>query len=426
MERAIPTDPSIDQFIRSQKADLVLVTPLVDLGSSQVDYVRSAKRLGVKTGLCVCSWDNLTNKGLIRIIPDLVAVWNDMQKTEAVELHGAPPSRVVVTGAPTYDHWFGWRPSTSREEFCRQVGLAVDKPFLVYLCSSPFIAPRETRFVETWIQAVRTAPDARLREVGILIRPHPQNAEQWREVDFSSFGNVAIWPRGGANPINAAAKSGFYDSLYHSAAVVGVNTSAQIEAGIVGKTVYTVLDPEFAETQEGTLHFHHLLNVNGGLLHVARDLSEHLAQVGVVFDEGEALARKSRRFIESFVRPQGLDRPATPLLVDAIEQTATLPVPLPEQMPVWYYPLRWCCWLLGKAVNPTKKQKRQERVRQSRKNGKVDGKKHKQGTELAVTLPVSEKAAASNPILLDEPIEVVAERDTEKNRPYIEVARGNR
>ena len=63
--------------------------------------------------------------------------------------------------------------------------------------------------------------------------------------------------------------------MYHTEAVVGVNTSAMIESGIVGRPVYTVQAEEFAATQEGTLHFQHLKNVDGGLLHLAANLDEH-------------------------------------------------------------------------------------------------------------------------------------------------------
>jgi hypothetical protein len=63
----------------------------------------------------------------------------------------------------------------------------------------------------------------------------------------------------GANPLDEASRAQYHDSIYHSAAVVGVNTSALIESAIVGRAVYTVLAPEFRDTQEGTLHFHHLV-----------------------------------------------------------------------------------------------------------------------------------------------------------------------
>jgi hypothetical protein len=111
--------------------------------------------------------------------------------------------------------------------------------------------------------------------------------------------------------------------MYHSDLVIGLNTSGLIEAGIVGKPVFTVLDPAFADTQGGTLHFHYL--VDQGLLSVASDLSQHFEQMTTALQSGD-LGRVSRmRFLEAFVRPLGLTRPCTPLLAAAIEATASVP-----------------------------------------------------------------------------------------------------
>jgi hypothetical protein len=41
---------------------------------------------------------NLTNRGLIRVEPDRVLVWSDIQRKEATELHSVSSERVVVTG----------------------------------------------------------------------------------------------------------------------------------------------------------------------------------------------------------------------------------------------------------------------------------------------------------------------------------------
>src|SRR5262245_46576113 len=88
IEQIIPTSNALEAFVRGQRPDLVLVTPLIELGSQQVDYVKCARRLGIRSALCVASWDNLTSKGLVRVIPDHVVVWNEAQKTEAMTLHG--------------------------------------------------------------------------------------------------------------------------------------------------------------------------------------------------------------------------------------------------------------------------------------------------------------------------------------------------
>jgi hypothetical protein len=51
-----------------------------------------------------------------------------------------------------------------------------------------------------------------------------------------------------------------------------LNTSAFLEAAVVGKPVHTVLVDDISKhNQEGTIHFHYLLDVNGGLLRVARN-----------------------------------------------------------------------------------------------------------------------------------------------------------
>src|SRR4030095_13968020 len=93
------------------------------------------------SALCVASWDNLTSKGLVRVLPDHVVVWNEAQKREATALHGVPADRVLVTGAQLFDRWFTMQPSRSREEFCRAAGLDPERPFLLYVGASLFIAP---------------------------------------------------------------------------------------------------------------------------------------------------------------------------------------------------------------------------------------------------------------------------------------------
>ena len=336
-ERSLPVRPEVLNILDRERPDVLMVTPLLYFGSQQSDYVRAARMRGIPSVLCVGSWDHLTTKGLIHEVPDRVVVWNDAQREEAARFHGVEPERVVVTGAQAYDHWFSTRPSSTREEFCARVGLGSDRPFLLYLCSSPFIAPEEVPFVRRWLAAIRASGPETLRSIGVLIRPHPQNSAQWRDVDLSEFGDVAIWPRGGANPVDAAARADYYDSMFHSLAVVGVNTSALIESGIVGRLVFSVADGAFAATQEGTLHFQHLKSVNGGLLHLASSLEEHTGQLAHLVADIAGRAHPPRAFIQAFVRPHGLDVPATPRVVDAIEELAAAvgslsrPVAQPER-----------------------------------------------------------------------------------------------
>ncbi len=326
LEALVRPHPAIEVFLRDQRPDLLLVTPLIELGSQQVDVVKCARRLGVRSALCVASWDNLTSKGLIRTVPDHVVVWNEAQKVEAVALHGARPDQVVVTGAQLFDKWFAARPSLSREAFCRRVGLDPDRPFVLYVGSSMFIAPQEVPFAERWLAAVRRASRGSDESLGILFRPHPANAEQWRALDADAEAQVALWPPIGTDPTAEDFRSDFFDSLYFSGAVVGINTSAQIEAAILGRPVLTIRAPEFVHAQHGTLHFEHLVREGAGCVQESASLEEHVRQLlAAVRDPGPAVAR-NRHFVESFIRPLGVDRPAVPVFVAAVGALAQLPV----------------------------------------------------------------------------------------------------
>lgn len=318
---AIPPSPEITSFIRSQGPDAVAAAPVVELGSAQVEYLTAARALGIPVGVCVASWDNLTNKGLMRIVPDLVVVWNEIQRREAVELHGVPREHIVTTGAQRFDWWWERSPSRSSEVFREVVGLDTSRQYVLYVCSSPFIAPDEVTFVREWLRELRSSQDEQVARLGVLVRPHPQNAAQWADVDLSELSNVVVYPAGGAQADDEHARDDYFDSLQHSAAVVGINTSAQVEAAILGKTVLTVAHPAFAGTQDGTLHFRYLRWENGGNVRVASSFSEHFDQLGrVVSGDGVADREHVLAFARTFLRPH--DTPSAPLVADSLEALA--------------------------------------------------------------------------------------------------------
>ena len=332
-ERAVPPAPELSDVVMAHRPDITLVTPLIDLGSYQHDVVRVSRSLGIPTGVCIGSWDHLSSKALIRDQPDRVFVWNDTQKREAVTMHGVEPARVVVTGAQCFDHWFDRQPALGYTEFARKVGLDPARRFIVYVCSALFEgSPNEAQFVLEWIAALRASGHEDLRRIGILIRPHPKRSFEWDGIDLSGFENVSLWPRRGTAPSDTSSKADYFDTLFHSSAVVGINTSALIEGGIVGRAVHTFLLPEFQTCQEGTLHFRYLLDA--GLLRAGRDLSEHVAQLAATLAGADPAQHSNRAFVESFVRPHGLGVSATDTFVHAVEHLASMS-PAPLRDPVW-------------------------------------------------------------------------------------------
>jgi hypothetical protein len=315
LDDRLPLAEGWREEVRRRSPDAVLVSPLVTHGSPQANWIRVADELGIPSVLPVASWDNLSNKGIIKRAPSLTIVWNETQADEAVSLHRIPRERVAVTGAHSFDHWFTRVPSSTRSEFAARIGLPDDGPFFLYVCSSKFIAGDERAFVKEWLQHVR-AHDV-LRDVNVVVRPHPFNARAWADADFGDP-RVVITPREGEIPLGGESRDAYFDAIHHSLGTVGLSTSVFVEAAILDRVSFTVVTPRYRGTQEGTLHFAHVAGPDGVLV-VARDWDEHLEQLAGQLVEPDRYVERVRRFVETFVRPHGREVPAAPLAVAAVE-----------------------------------------------------------------------------------------------------------
>ena len=139
--------------------------------------MKAAHRLDVPVVFIPFSWDNLTNKGLMRVQPDRVIVWNDIQRREAIELHACVPDSVVIAGAARFDDFFARQPSTSRAEFCPYGLDAASR----WCCISARRNGRAERNGADWrwAESFRSSDDPTIRECSLLVRPHPASRMSW-------------------------------------------------------------------------------------------------------------------------------------------------------------------------------------------------------------------------------------------------------
>ena len=378
IERHLPRSRAMTKALEEQHPDVVLLTSLTFSRSFGMEQMKAARALGIPTAACIMSWDHLSSKALIHIQPDATIVWNDVQKREAIEMHGVPESRIVVTGAQCYDQWFDKRPERSREQFCRQVGLDPQRPFVLYVCSamSPVPDPVEPVFVKHWIEAVRSSNDPVLRNAGVLVRPHPERIKEWAGVTLDGLDNVVVH---GRNPIDAEAKADYFDSISYSSAVVGLCTTVFLEAAIIGRPVLTMQLPAYRIHQDGMTHFRYLLEVEGGLLHTAPDVPSHLAQLAQAMRSDGSREERNRRFLTAFVRPAGLDVASTPMFVEAVEalgrtglhaQSKPSPVPLTLRAAVRASHTAIGQWLLMDAIDIAREES--ERANRAHKEQVLD------------------------------------------------------
>ena len=324
-DRVIPAALWATEFLSRQKPDVVFVSPLVTLGvaaRSQTECVKAARRLGIPVIVGVASWDHLTSKGLVRVVPDALTVWNETQVRQATELHRIPRARVIVSGAQSLDHWFAPADPGAPARLRRELGIEVDRPLLLYVGSSKNMAPgdSEPEFVRRWVAALRARAGSRGSRGFVIVRPHPGNLEPWRDVTIP---DAVVYPTSYSGmPLSDAEVEGFRASMLASDAVVGVNTTAMIEAAILDRPVLTVRDAAFGHSQEQTLHFEHLTRDAHGFVLAAETLDDHVGQLEAVLENPGSRQDAARAFVGAFVRPLGTGSSATGHLCDSIERVA--------------------------------------------------------------------------------------------------------
>lgn len=322
-EEAVPPSQEAMELVLNIKPDYVIVTPLINFASKEVDLVKAAQKHNIPTLLATASWDNLTNKGKIMVETDHVAVWNKAMAQEATRLHKIAQHKIWITGAPPFDHWFNRVVSRDKKTFCSYLGLDPAKAIIVYLCSSNSIAgENELDIINNWKKAINESDFKKLVEANILIRPHPMAIASWQNLlptNKRTIGNLdraTIWPLNVKHPTSEQGRADLFDTLYHADAIVGLNTSTMIEAAILDKPVLTFLDHAATASQTGNLHFKHL--EKGKFMFKANNLAEHISQLANVLESPPNITKACRKFIKRFVRPLGREVMASSQLASHI------------------------------------------------------------------------------------------------------------
>ncbi len=186
LDRFVPSDAGVLAIIDKYKPDLLLA-PDVAFGIDRV-FLRACKRSDIPVIGMVRSWDNLTSKGTIQLLPDKLILYTERMQKQAIKYTGIANDDIIITGPPGYDEFFRPR-AVTREEFCRTMGIDPKQRIILF---APFY-DRFTGSAVIMLNALLEAIDAgRLpRDLHILVRYRPATpkipAEQIRKSDHVSF-----------------------------------------------------------------------------------------------------------------------------------------------------------------------------------------------------------------------------------------------
>lgn len=309
IESCIEPDPKVLNWLAEFQPQVLFVSPYIMSADLEVEYVKAAQKLGIPTVASVLSWDNLVSKGTYLVRPDWLLVWNQNLMEEAIAIHEFAREKVFITGAPVYDPWFDLKPSPDREAFCAECGLNPNNPFVLFLGSSQTITSLDVEFIKALIAHFETM-DAKNRP-SILIRPHP-----YAPFDMTTYESdwVRVYPKQGGRPDMDETRQVYFNTLHYSAAVVGVNTTGFLDAAIVDRPCVTLMDDQMRAGQGA--HFDYLIDAD--FIDVAKDRSEVFCAIDRIVAGTDSRKDERREFIRRFMRPQGIEIPASEVMAKAI------------------------------------------------------------------------------------------------------------
>lgn len=220
-----------DSLLTSYNPDLVFSTDVQN--ELDADLMTEAKKRGIDTVGMVRSWDNMTSKGLLRILPDRFVVHNEIIKSELARFNGVEPASVTPVGIPHYDRYV--RPThTERAAFLADFGLDPKKKTVLY-------APVGDRYVRDNGLDLLVIQTLRTLDCNVLVRLPPTDSVTGAKTSAEA-GHVAVYETGvrpwsgeiggGAktNEIGEADEALLIDSLTFADVVVTGQSTIVIDA----------------------------------------------------------------------------------------------------------------------------------------------------------------------------------------------------
>lgn len=232
-----------DKFFEKYEPDLVFLANI--FYEPEVHFLRAAKKYKVKNIGFINSWDKITGRCVLRIVPNKFVVFNDQVREELAAFDGAKDENIFVGGVPQYDVYFNSRAS-SREEFCKRVKIAPENKILVYAPIGGAYSDSDWKMIDLLNQFKKEGHFGKNTE--ILVRFHPYDIVDPKEISKRPYlkydyvgmrfsDKISFDERGEDWELDTSELERLRDTLYHMSLLICYASSLSIEAAIFDKPV---------------------------------------------------------------------------------------------------------------------------------------------------------------------------------------------
>ena len=222
-----------EEYFEKYQPDLVFITDIFE--PDDIELAQEARSRGVRVLGMVRSWDNITTKGLNRVVTDKLVVNTPRIKEEAINYCDFEPEDVFVVGIPNYDAYVADE-RISKNSLFKKLALDPNKKTVFFAAPSDIYTQGDP-ITKKVVDALETA------DIQIILRLYivgSVNLDGIREIP----GKLALDDPGqGDNFISAdliGKDAHLADLICHSDVVVAFASTLAIDAIVFDKPVVFV------------------------------------------------------------------------------------------------------------------------------------------------------------------------------------------
>lgn len=255
--------------------DVVFSTDIFN--AYDVRLISDALKKRIKTVGMVRSWDNMTNKTILPVLPDQLIVHNQIIRQEAVFFNDFPENKIFVSGVPQFDYYVDYKPKMSRQEFCAKLGFDPSRKIVMFAPTGKKFIASDHGQLQALVSAVSSGdiPGA----PNILVRYPPGDKMDIDLVKIPDQVKVCVdQPGVGFNrnylKDREMSKDDMYwlsDSLYHTDILISAGSTLCIDIAAFDKPIILpAFDGQSVHYFQSVLkmydkyHYHYLLRTNAG------------------------------------------------------------------------------------------------------------------------------------------------------------------
>jgi hypothetical protein len=228
-------------FFEKYKPDLIFLAHLFD--SLEIAMLREAKKRNIYSIGFINSWDKLTARGMIRLLPNKLVVFNEIVRKEALDFADMKSKDIFISGIPQYDQYINSKLS-SRHDFYKKVGIDPVKRILVYAPMGKYFSNSDWDIIDLlheWFAKKLLPEDSEL-----LVRFQPNDFLDEEEIKkrpwlIYDYPGVRFSKKRGVDwDMSFADLQHLTDTLNYASLFVCYATSLSIDAAIFDKPVINI------------------------------------------------------------------------------------------------------------------------------------------------------------------------------------------